>query len=209
MTRGYSRAMHITSRGPARPPARLGARLASVLAPLAILLTPAAASAQGPTAPAAAPVGAGQIIPLPLNPVIGPALRTCATKTASGLGTTTLRQAVGAKPTDGDVVLLDYIGYLGANGAVFDQGQRSPLAVTDVIPGFTEGLKLMSRGAIYRVCIPAALGYGAKATGPIPANSDLVFQITLLDFKSRAEIEAMRKAGGAGGGAPAPVTPGH
>ena len=188
-------------------------RLAAILAPLAILFTPAAANAQGPAAPAAAPAGAGQIIPLPLNPVIGPALRTCATKTATGLGTTTLRQAVGAKPTDGDVVLLDYIGYLGGTGAVFDQGQRAPLAVTDVIPGFTEGLKLMSRGAIFRVCIPAALGYGAKATGPIPANSDLVFQITLLDFKSRAEIEAMRKTAGAGAGpnapAPVPVTPGH
>ena len=199
MTRGYSRAMNATLRG--------SGRLAAILAPLAILFTPAAVSAQA----AAAPAGAGQIIPLPLNPVIGPALRTCATKTATGLGYSTLRQAVGAKPTDGDVVLLDYIGYLGANGAVFDQGQRAPLAVTDVIPGFTEGLKLMSRGAIYRVCIPAALGYGAKATGPIPANSDLVFQITLLDFKSRAEIEAMRKAQGAGAatGAPAPAKPGN
>ena len=39
----------------------------------------------------------------------------------------------------------------------------------------------------------------------IPANSDLVFQIELLDFKSRAEIEAMRKAGGAGAGAGAPA----
>ena len=203
--------MHSTYCGPARPPARLGARLAAALAPLAILFTPAAASAQRPAAPAAVPAGAGQIIPLPLNPVIGPALRTCATKTASGLGYTTLRQAVGAKPADGDVALLDYIGYLGGNGAVFDQGQRAPLAVTDVIPGFTEGLKLMSRGAIFRVCIPAALGYGAKAAGPVPANSDLVFQIELLDFKSRAEIEAMRKAAGAGAGAPAPVpaTPGH
>ena len=196
--------MHSTSCGPARSVARL----AAVLAPLAILFTPAAASAQRPAASAAVPAGAGQIIPLPLNPVIAPALRTCATKTASGLGYVTLRQAVGAKPTDGDVVLLDYIGYLGGNGAVFDQGQRAPLAVTDVIPGFTEGLKLMSRGAIFRICIPAALGYGAKATGPIPANSDLVFQIELLDFKSRAEIEAMRKAAGpgpgAGAGTPAP-----
>ena len=82
-----------------------------------------------------------------------------------------------------------------------------------MIPGFTEGLKLMSRGAVYRVCIPAALGYGAKATGPIPANSDRVFQIQVLDFKSRAEIEAMRKAQGEGapasGPAPAPAKPGN
>jgi FKBP-type peptidyl-prolyl cis-trans isomerase FkpA len=159
---------------------------------------------------ASAQTSASSIIPLPFNPIVGAPQRTCATKTSSGLGYTPLRQAVGAKPTDGDVVLLAYIGYLSADGAVFDQGQRAPLAVTDVIPGFTEGLKLMSRGAIYRVCIPAALGYGAKATGPIPANSDLVFQIELLDFKSRAEIEAMRKAqAGAGTGAPDPAKPGN
>ena len=177
--------MNSTARGPAR--------LAAHLAPLAILI---AAPAQAQTA--------SSIIPLPLNPIVSAPQRVCSTKTASGLGYTVLRQAVGTKPTDGDVVLLGYIGYLAADGAVFDQGQRSPLAVTDVIPGFTEGLKLMSRGATYRVCIPAALGYGAKATGPIPANADLVFQIELLDFKSRAEIEAMRKAAGAGAGAGTP-----
>lgn len=176
------------------------ARLVAITAPLALA--------------AASPVmaqTATSILPLPLMPVVSAVQRTCAAKTASGLGFTELRAAAGVKPSDGDVVLLNYIGYLAADGSVFDQGQRSPLAVTDVIPGFTEALKLMSRGAISRVCIPAALGYGAKATGPIPANSDLVFQIELLDFKSRAEIEALRKAQAAGAGAPAadPAKPGN
>jgi FKBP-type peptidyl-prolyl cis-trans isomerase FkpA len=174
------------------------ARLAAILAPLMIAL---AAPAEAQTA--------SSILPVPLNPIVGAPQRTCAAKTPSGLGYTALRQAAGAKPTDGDVVLLNYIGYLAADGSVFDQGQRSPLAVTDVIPGFTEGLKLMSRGAITRVCIPAALGYGAKASGPIPASSDLVFQIELLDFKSRAEIEAMRKAQAPGAPAADPAKPGN
>ena len=180
--------MHSSPRGPAR--------LAATLAPIAICLA----------FPADAQTASSQIIPLPLKPIVSGPQRTCTTKTSSGLGYTALRQAVGAKPTDGDVVLLDYIGYLAADGSVFDQGQRAPLAVTDVIAGFTEGLKLMSRGAIFRVCIPATLGYGAKATGPIPANSDLVFQIELLDFKSRAEIEALRKtqAAGVNAGVPKP-----
>ena len=63
-----------------------------------------------------------------------------------------------------------------------------------MIPGFTEGLEMMAKSGIARFCIPAAMGYGAEATGPIPANSDLVFQVELIDYKTAAEIEAMRKA---------------
>ena len=54
--------------------------------------------------------------------------------------------------------------------------------VGGVIPGFSEGLQTMGKGAAMRLCIPAALGYGAKATGPIPANADLVFQVELVDI---------------------------
>ena len=105
-----------------------------------------------------------------------------------------LRAGSGAKPTAGDVVLVNYIGYLAATGAVFDQGMRSPLPVNGVIPGFSQGLQTMTRSGVARFCIPAAMGYGAQASGPIPANSDLVFQIELLDFKTAAEVEAMNRA---------------
>ena len=71
------------------------------------------------------------------------------------------------------------------------------MPVAGVIPGFSEGLKMMPLGATYRFCIPAALGYGAKPAGQIPANSDLVFQVELLDAKTEAEVEAMRRQGGA------------
>lgn len=77
-----------------------------------------------------------------------------------------------------------------------------------MIPGFTKGLLTLQKGAISRFCIPAGLGYGAEATGPIPANSDLVFQVELVDFKSRTEIEAMRAAAQAPApAAPAPAAP--
>lgn len=144
-------------------------------------------------APAAAAAQTAQIIPLPLNPVVPAAQRDCAQRTASGVGYSVLKPSQGVKPTDADYVLINYLGYLGATGAVFDQAMQAPMPVGGVIPGFAEGIKLMPKGAIYRICVPAALGYGAAEQGPIPANSNLVFQIELLDMRAAAEIEAAQK----------------
>ena len=118
-------------------------------------------------------------------------------QTPSGLGYTILRAANGPKPAADATVLVNYIGYLKATGAVFDQAMQTPMPVGGVIPGFSEGLQLLARGGVIRLCVPPALGYGAQASGPIPANADLVFQIELLDFKTAAEIDALRKAGNA------------
>lgn len=145
-----------------------------------------------------------RIIALPLNPVIPAAQRSCEAKTASGLSYTALRPATGAKPAAGDVVLINYIGYLAAGGQTFDQAMRAPLPVDEVVPGFSEGVKLIPVGAVYRLCIPAALGYGARAAGEIPANSDLVFQVEVLDKKTMAEVQAMQAAQQA---AQTPATP--
>lgn len=112
--------------------------------------------------------------------------------TPSGVIFETLTAGKGAKPTDTDVTLVDYKGML-RNKTVFDQNQRTPLPVAGMIPGFTEALKLMQSGGKYRFCIPSQLGYGAKAQGPIPANSALIFEVTLLDFRSQAEIQAMQQ----------------
>lgn len=142
-----------------------------------------------------APVKANNsIIPLPLNPIVSVAQRLCAARTSTGLGYTILRPASGTKPVDSDVVLVNYIGYLAMTGAVFDQGMRSALPVDGVIPGFSQGLQMMAKSGVVRFCIPAVLGYGARATGPIPANADLVFQVELVDYKTGAEVESMNKA---------------
>jgi FKBP-type peptidyl-prolyl cis-trans isomerase FkpA len=84
------------------------------------------------------------------------------------------------------------------------------MALNEVIPGFSKALVKMQRGGKYEVEIPAKLAYGDKAVGQIPANTDLNFQIELLDFKSRAEIEQQQRLmqqlqqmqGGAPGGVP-------
>jgi FKBP-type peptidyl-prolyl cis-trans isomerase FkpA len=148
------------------------------------------------TSPAGAKsvVANDSIIPLPLTPIVPAAQRLCAARTPSGLGYTILRQGQGAKPAAEDTVLVNYVGYLAATGAVFDQGMHSPLPANQVIPGFSQGLQMTGRNGVVRLCIPAALGYGAQESGPIPANSDLVFQVEVIDFKTAAEIEAMRKA---------------
>lgn len=161
-------------------------------------LAAAAVAAPAPVAPAPNPA----IIKLPLQPIVPPVQRACSTKTASGLGYTVLRTATGARPVTGDVALIGYIGYLSASGAVFDQSRAAPLPVDGVIPGFAEGLKLIPVGGVYRLCVPAALGYGAQASEEIPANSDLVFQVELFDKKTAAEVQAMQ-AEAAKGGAPA------
>jgi len=178
----------------------LAFRTARLLAlPLLALSSTVPAAAQTPKpAPAAKPSNA--IIPLPLNPVIAAGQRMCSAKTASGLGYTVLRPGTGTKPAAADIALVNYIGYLAATGAVFDQNVQSPLPIDQVIPGFSEALQTMNRTSVVRFCIPATLGYGARESGPIPANSDLVFQVELLDFKTAAEVAAMN-------GQPAPAPP--
>ena len=114
-------------------------------------------------------------------------------ETASGLQYQVLKPGKGAaKPTDDDIVLVNYEGKL-TNGTTFDASQQpTPMPVKGVVPGFSEGLKLLPKGAKYRFWIPPALGYADKAAGPIPANSVLVFDLELLDWKSEAEIRQMQ-----------------
>jgi FKBP-type peptidyl-prolyl cis-trans isomerase FkpA len=146
-----------------------------------------------PIATAPPPIDSGSgIISLPLNPVVPAPLRSCSTRTPSGLGYTMLHPATGTKPAATDIALVNYIGYVGATGAVFDQGMNTPLPVDAVIAGFGEGLRMLAKTGIARFCVPAALGYGAQGSGPIPANADLVFQVELLDYKTAAEVEKLR-----------------
>lgn len=102
----------------------------------------------------------------------------------------TLRAGTGASPTDSDVVILNYEGRL-RDGTIFDANPRAPLPVNGLIPGFTEGLKRMQKGGQYRLTIPSALGYGDTAQGPIPANSDLVFTVELIDFGPASNVRQM------------------
>lgn len=118
---------------------------------------------------------------MPLKLTIPAPQRLCTAKTASGLGFRQLRAGTGSLPAADAMVKVNYIGYFAASGEVFDQGNGAAFPVQGVIAGFGEGARMMPRGAIYRFCIPAALGYGSVDKGPIPANSALVFQVEMLD----------------------------
>lgn len=118
--------------------------------------------------------------------------------TASGLQYRVVRAgpATGGTPTPADVVAVHYQGKL-LDGTVFDStvgGAPAVFTLGDVIPGWTEVLKLMRPEDHWQVWIPPALAYGERGDEVIPANSVLDFQIMLVDFKSLAEVEAMEAA---------------
>lgn len=136
--------------------------------------------------------------------------------TASGLQYQVLTKGQGTMtPTDTDVALINYTGTL-VDGTQFDASQQpTPMPVGQVVPGFSEALKLMPKGAKHRVWIKPSLGYGDRPSGPIPAGSVLVFDVELIDFLPEAVVRQMQQqqqmmqqggAPGAPGAAPAPPT---
>lgn len=108
--------------------------------------------------------------------------------TKSGLQYLVLKEGDGAKPGPNDVVTVHYTGRL-IDGTVFDssveRGEPATFAVGQVIPGWVEGLQLMSEGAAWRLFIPANLAYGPHGTGPIQPNSTLIFDVQLIKVESK------------------------
>jgi FKBP-type peptidyl-prolyl cis-trans isomerase FkpA len=138
--------------------------------------------------PGAAPLNCGAGAFLPKSKLVS-AVET----TASGLKFQTVQPGTGAMPQRADYTLVGYKGSL-TSGAVFDSNEKAAFPVAGVVPGFGEALVKMQKGGTYRICMPAALGYGARSPAPtIPANSVLRFEVSLIDFKSLADIEAMRR----------------
>jgi len=91
----------------------------------------------------------------------------------------------GATVKPGDTVTVDYTGAVAATGVIFqsskDTGQPVSFPLSGVIAGWSQGVPGMKVGGTRRLYIPAALAYGTNppAGSGIPANADLVFDITL------------------------------
>ena len=103
--------------------------------------------------------------------------------TESGLQYLVVKEGNGKKPGPNDVVTVHYTGRL-IDGTVFDssveRGEPATFAVGQVIPGWVEGLQLMSEGSAYRLFIPSELAYGEHGTGPIQPPSTLILDVQLL-----------------------------
>ena len=123
-----------------------------------------------------------------------------------GVEVDTLAEGTGPTPTKEDVIFVRYTGKL-ADGTVFDRSQDvplpiggllpkgSPLPLSRIIPGFAEGAIRMRKGGKYTLFIPADKGYGAEGQKDqqgnevIPPNSDLTFDVELVDFMSEADFQ--------------------
>lgn len=106
--------------------------------------------------------------------------------TPTGLQYQVITQGAGPKPTAASMVKVHYEGTL-LDGTVFDssiqRGEPAQFGLGQVIPGWTEGVQLMSVGSKYRFWVPSALAYGERGTpGPIGPNQTLVFEVELLEI---------------------------
>jgi FKBP-type peptidyl-prolyl cis-trans isomerase FkpA len=111
--------------------------------------------------------------------------------TESGLQYEVIVQGSGEKPSETDIVRVHYEGAL-SDGTVFDssyeQGQAVDIPLDQVIPGWSEGIRLMNAGGTYRFYIPSALAYGDQGVGQmIPPYATLVFKVELLEILREPE----------------------
>ncbi|TDO72932.1 peptidylprolyl isomerase [Flavobacterium chryseum] len=133
------------------------------------------------------------------------ALKGKATKTTTGLEYVITEKGTGKKPAPGTQLYIHYAGFL-EDGTLFDTsiedvaktfGKFDPARAEakayqpipfqagrkdGMIPGFIEGIEKLSFGDKAVIFIPSHLAYGeAGAGGVIPPNSNIIFEIQLLE----------------------------
>lgn len=126
-------------------------------------------------------------VPAPEVPADVAAVPEDAQKTESGLAYKVLSKGDGGdKPTAENTVTVHYSGW-ETDGVMFDssvtRGETTSFPLGGVIPGWTEGLQLMSKGDKFRFWIPEGLAYGPKVEGSGRPGGLLVFDVELVDFK--------------------------
>ncbi len=105
----------------------------------------------------------------------------------SGVQYEVVEKGAGDNPTETDVVMVHYRGYL-LDGSEFDssfsRGEPTELEIAQVIPGWQQTLQLMKVGSKWKVWIPSDLAYGLRGAGSrIGPNEMLHFDIELISIK--------------------------
>lgn len=116
------------------------------------------------------------------QPTVPPAAPT---PDMSKVKTEDVEVGTGDEAVPGKQVSVQYKGTL-TDGTEFDSSysrNSEPLVFTvgagQMIPGFDFGVQGMKVGGTRTITIPPELGYGSRETGPIPANSTLIFEVKL------------------------------
>lgn len=99
-----------------------------------------------------------------------------------------LVEGTGPAVPESATITAHYTGALCKNGTIFqsshDFGDPISFPLEGVIAGWTKGVPGMKVGGTRRLIIPAAMAYGASSPAPnIPPNSDLVFDIELVNIR--------------------------
>ena len=109
--------------------------------------------------------------------------------TASGLQYKVTKSGpkTGKSPKVGDIIKVHYEGKL-LDGTVFDssfeRGKPAIMPADGLVPGWMEALPMMHVGDEWTLYLPASLGYGDRAAGPIPPGSVMTFRLQLIDMLS-------------------------
>ncbi len=109
--------------------------------------------------------------------------------TKDGLKYAIIQEGTGAQPDSGDLVTVNYSGYLAKDSTKFDSSVERDeplifkLGSRMMMKGWEEGIALLKKGGKARLVIPPALGFGAQPNRVIPPNSTLIFDVELVDIK--------------------------
>lgn len=103
------------------------------------------------------------------------------------LQTVDVKVGDGEEVMPGDCVAALYYGTLASDGTKFDgnyeTGAPIEFSLDGVIQGWSEGIPGMKVGGVRRLVIPAAQAYGEQERSGIPANSDLVFEVEIVNTR--------------------------
>ncbi len=152
----------------------------------------ATAAVQSTVTTASTEVQAATGAPMPkAGPASPPAVTEKTNTVTGGLKYIDVKVGTGATVQKTSTVTVEYTGWIAKTGKKFDSSYDhggAPFSVQlgqgKVIPGWDQGVVGMKAGGTRRLLIPSALGYGTQGSPPvIPANADLIFDVTVLSVQ--------------------------